>query len=107
MTDAVDFQDFSTDVQRAYELEQAYGLEKTTPAQAAERVRQYQNMTVHYAQDTQGFTYEIDLFIEGAAFLLRAEKTPVSEDAEIKSIGDMHIIYPKSPKGYIQWEESS
>lgn len=40
-------------------------------------------------------------------FLLRAEKTPVSEDAEIKSIGDMHIIYPKSPKGHIQWEESS
>jgi hypothetical protein len=107
LTDTVDFQDFSTDVQRAYELEQAYGLEKTTPAQAAERVRQYQNMTVHYAQDAQGFTYEIDLFIEGAAFLLRAEKTPVSEDAEIKSIGDMHIIYPKSPKGHIQWEESS
>lgn len=76
-------------------------------AQAAESVRQYQNMTVHYAQDTQGLTYEIDLFIEGAAFLLRAEKTPVSEDAEIKSIGDMVIIYPKSPKGHIQWEESS
>ena len=107
MTYTIDFQGFSTDVQRAYELEQAYGLVKTTPAQAAERVRQYQNMTVNYAQDAEGFTYEIDLFIEGAAFLLRAEKTPVSEDAEIKSIGDMHIIYPKSPNGYIQWEESS
>jgi hypothetical protein len=64
-------------------------------------------MTVHYAQDAQGLAYEIDLFIEGATFLLRTEKTPVSEDAEIKSIGDVHIIYPKSPKGYIQWEEYS
>ena len=107
LTGATDFQDFSTDVQRAYELEQAYGLEKLTPEQAAERIRQYQNMTVHYAQDVQGFTYEIDLFVEGSAFLLRSVKIPVSDDAEIKSIGDMHIIYPKSPKGYIQWEESS
>ncbi|HEX5351390.1 MAG TPA: DUF2194 domain-containing protein [Trichococcus sp.] len=106
-TDSIDFQDFTADVQRAYELEQAYSLEKKTPGQAAKMVEQYQNMTFNYAQDAQGLEYEIDFFVEGSAFMLRSEKTPVSDDAKIKSIGNYHIIYPDSSKGYIRWKEPS
>lgn len=106
-TDSIDFQDFAADVERAYELEQAYSLEKKTPDQAAKMVEQYQNMIFNYTQDTQGLEYEIDFFVEGTAFLLRSEKTPVSDDAKIKSIGTYHIIYPDSSKGYIRWKESS
>jgi hypothetical protein len=106
-TDAIDFQDFTADVERAYELEQAYSLEKKTPGQAAEMVEQYQNMTFNYEQDAQGLEYEIDFFVEGSAFLLRSEKTPVSDDAEIKSIGNYHIIYPDFSKGYIRGKEPS
>lgn len=106
-TDSIDFQDFTADVERAYELEQAYSLEKRTPGQAAKMVEQYQNMTFNYVQDAQGLEYEIDFFVEGSAFMLRSEKTPVSDDAEIKSIGNYHIIYPDSSRGYIRWKESS
>lgn len=104
--DTLDFKAFSSDIQYAYEFQELYGLNKKTPYEAGEMIKQYQNMKIYYKEDGQGLQYEIDAFVEGTAFFLRSEKFPTSEDAKIISVGKDYIIYPKSPKGFIEWEET-
>lgn len=98
------FEDFSNDVNAAYEWLSDYPLRKMTPREAQGALRDYQDTDIQYVQEDNCLKFELRHWSDGMAFMLRTECIPRSKDCTIEKAGNIYIVYPQKSSGSIVLE---